>query len=68
MGSAGRLITVGLCLFAQAWVLVAALDYGSDEKIDRLFVTVLDGPYAGYSNIGTFEKGNITYKPDSLCE
>jgi hypothetical protein len=49
-------------------VLVGALDYGSDQKIDHLVVVVLNGPYAGYSNGATFEKGNITYKPDSLCE
>ena len=49
-------------------VLIGALDYGSDQKIDHLLVAVFDGPYAGYSNDGTFEKGNITYKPDSLCE
>ena len=49
-------------------VLIAALDYGSDQKIDLLFVNVLDGPFAGYQNNGAFEKGNITYHPDALCQ
>lgn len=49
-------------------VLIGAMDYGNASKIDRVMVSVLDGPFAGYSNSGAFEKGNITYTPDPLCE
>lgn len=49
-------------------VLVGAMDYGKGEKTDNLVVNVLDGPFAGYQNSGTFEKGNITYTPDPLCQ
>src|SRR5262245_60912232 len=40
-------------------VLVGAMDYGKDNKTDRLLVNVLDGPFAGYKNYGAFDKGNI---------
>jgi hypothetical protein len=40
---------------------------GPDNKTDNFFVTVLDGPYAGYVNSGVFTKGNLTYTPDPLC-
>jgi hypothetical protein len=51
----------------QGSVLLAAIDYGPDSKTDTFFVTVLDGPYAGYVNSGVFTKGNVTYTPDPLC-
>jgi len=48
-------------------VLIRVEDYGRDSKANFLWVSVLDGPLAGYFNAGTFEKGNITYQPDKLC-
>jgi hypothetical protein len=49
-------------------VLVGTLDYGKEDGTDYIFVAVLDGPFAGYQNSGIFEKGNVTYHPDPLCE
>ena len=49
-------------------VLVGAMDYGKTKKTDNIFVMVLDGPFAGYLNTGIFEKGNVTYTPDPLCQ
>jgi hypothetical protein len=49
-------------------VLVGAQDYGPGSKLDHLLVAVLDGPFAGYHNGADFEKGNVTYNPDPLCQ
>ena len=49
-------------------VLVGTLDYGKGDKTDYVFLNVLNGPFAGYSNSGIFEKGNVTYHPDALCQ
>jgi hypothetical protein len=48
-------------------VLIRVEDHGRDSKSDFLWISVLSGPFQGYFNAGTFEKGNITYHPDKLC-
>ena len=50
----------------QGSLLVAVIDY-KDRQEDLFFINVLDGPYQDYKNHGTFQKGNITYIPDSIC-
>ncbi len=51
----------------QGSVLVAVIDYAGSKE-DLFFITVLDGPYLGYTNQGVCRKGNITYVPDSICQ
>ena len=49
-------------------VLIRVEDHGQESKTDFLWLAVLDGPYEGYNNSGTFAKGNVTYTPDALCQ
>ena len=48
-------------------VLIRVEDVGKGAERGFLWLSVLDGPLAGYSNSGIVERGNITYKPDKLC-
>ena len=48
-------------------VLIRVEDLGKGSERGFLWLAVLDGPLAGYSNSGIVERGNITYKPDKLC-
>jgi hypothetical protein len=48
-------------------VLIRVEDLGKGAERGFLWLWVLDGPLAGYSNSGVVERGNITYQPDKLC-